>query len=137
LVGAASVGEWTLMAEVGGFLGSIDSAMCPISKGRTVVSNQSGISGACYFSWWRDGALRLRFDHAFAGTREGTHPDDVLTDMMEAGYDVSGDDDADMDYDRQFAAGFALSERVTGVRLTPAIFDSADFTAGPARWQDY
>jgi hypothetical protein len=137
LVGVAPVGEWALMAEVGGFLGSIDAAMRPISTGRIVVSNQRGVSGDCYFSWWREGALRLRFDHAFADAREGALPDDVLTDMVEAGYDVSGDDDADIDYGRQFAAGFALSERITGVRLTPAIFGSADFTAGPARWQDY
>jgi len=42
-----------------------------------------------------------------------------------------------VDYDRQFAAGFALSERITGVPLTPVMFESADFAAGPARWQDY
>jgi hypothetical protein len=137
LVGAAPVGRWTLMVEVGGFVGSIDEAMRPVSKGRTVVSNQRGISGACCFSWWRDGALRLQFDHAFADERDGTHPDDVLTDMVESGYDVSGDDDADLDHAQQFAAGLALSERITGVPLTPAVLESADFAAGPARWQDY
>lgn len=138
LAGVTSIGEWSLMVEIGGFLGALDEAMRPLSKGRTVVSNQRGISGECYFSRWHDGALCLRFDHVFAGGREGTHPDDYLTDMRESGYDIRDDDevDSDMDLERQFAAGFALSERITGIELTSALFTSAEFVAGEARWQD-
>jgi hypothetical protein len=137
LPGVAAVGDWSLMVEVGGFLGAIDDAMRPISVGRTVVSNQRGIAGASDFAWWRDDVLRLRFDHCFADAREGSHPDELLTDLVASGYDVSGNDDPDMDLERQFAAGFALSERITGVHLSADLFASVVFIAGPTRWQAF
>jgi hypothetical protein len=126
--GATSLGGWSLMYEPDGFLGVTDEAMLPLARGRTVVTNHRAIAGASRFCWYRDGAVLLDFDQAFPDDRAGSHPDGLLTEMRESGFDVSGADD--LDHGRQFLAGFALAHRITGIHLTPELFASAEFIGG-------
>lgn len=134
--GAASLGNWSLMYEPDGFLGVTDEAVLPLSRGRTVVTNHKSIAGECRFCWYHDGAVLLDFDQAYCDDRAGSRPDELLTEMRESGFDLSGGDDVDPG--EQFLAAFALAHRITGIRLTPELFASAEFIGGPGpRWPSF
>jgi hypothetical protein len=129
-VGATSVDDWSLMVEFNGYLGVTDEAMLPVSRGRRVVSHFRNVNAVDHFCWYEDGEVRLHFEPLFAYHRDGTHPDELLTEMREAGFDLSEDDDRD--YDNHTEAAFALAHRITGIRLTPELFASAEFIGGIA-----
>ncbi|MEU1618459.1 DUF6461 domain-containing protein [Streptomyces sp. NPDC005722] len=130
-VGAASLGDWSLMVECNGYLGVTDEAMLPLSRGRTVVSHFRNVNAVDHFCWYQDGTLRLHFEPLFPYFRVGTHPDELVTAMRESGFDLSEADDRNLDEHND--AAFALAHRVTGVRLTPEALASAEFVAGVAR----
>jgi hypothetical protein len=130
-VGAVSLGEWTLLAEHNGLLGITHEAMLPLSRGRTVVSHFRNVNAVDHFCWYEDGELRLHFEPLFVYHRDGTHPDELLVEMRESGFDLSKDDDRD--YTHHTEAAFALAHRITGVRLTPELFASGEFLCGLAR----
>ncbi|WP_455353202.1 DUF6461 domain-containing protein [Streptomyces sp. SYSU K217416] len=127
-VGAASVGGWSLMVEYNGYLGVRDEAMLPVSRGRTVVSHFRNVNAVDHFCWYQDGTTRLHFEPLFAYYRDGSHPDELLTEMRESGFDLNDADDRD--YDGHTEAAFALAHRITGIRLTPELFASAEFVCG-------
>ncbi|MER5556169.1 DUF6461 domain-containing protein [Streptomyces sp. NPDC002793] len=127
-VGVAAVGDWSLMVEYNGFVGVTDALMLPISQGREVVSHFCNVNAVDHFCWYEDGTTRLHFQPLFAYQRDGSHPDRVLTEMEEAGFDL--DDTDERNYEGHTEAAFALAERLTGVRLTPELFGSAEFTCG-------
>ncbi|MEV5320585.1 DUF6461 domain-containing protein [Streptomyces sp. NPDC052687] len=129
-VGATTVGDWALMLEYNGYLGIRDEAMLPLSRGRTVVSHFRNVNAVDHFNWYEDGTLRLHFEPLFAYHRDGSHPDELLTEMRESGFDLSEADDRDTDHHTE--AAFALAHRVTGIRLTPELFETAEFTCGVA-----
>jgi hypothetical protein len=129
-VGATSVGEWALMVEYNGHLGVTERAMLPVSRGRTVVSHFRNVNAVDDFYWLQDGEVRLHFQPLFAHERDGSHPDDLVPTMREVGFDLS--DDEDRDYARHTEAAFALAHHLTGIRLTPHLFDSAEFIGGTA-----
>lgn len=129
-VGAATVGDWALMVEHNGYLGTVDEAMLPLSRGRTVVSHFRNVNAVDHFTWYVDGTVRLHFEPLFAHHRDGSHPDALLTEMREAGFDLRDADDCDTDGHTE--AAFALAHRLTGIRLTPELFDTAEFTCGIA-----
>jgi uncharacterized protein DUF6461 len=130
LVAAVSLGGWSLMVEYNGYLGVTDKVMLPISRGRTVVSHFCNVNGVDSFCWYRDGDVRLYFEPLFAYYRDGSHPDELLTEMRESGFDLSEEDDND--YDGHTEAAFALAHRITGIRITPELFASAEFMCGLA-----
>ncbi|MET7483718.1 DUF6461 domain-containing protein [Streptomyces sp. NPDC005538] len=127
-VGAAAVGTWSLMVEHNGYVGITAETMLPVSRGRTVVSHFRNINAVDHFYWFEDGHIRLHFEPLFAYERDGSHEDELLTEMRESGFDLSADDDRD--YQRHTEAAFALAHRLTGVRLTPELFASLEFTGG-------
>ncbi|MET7570508.1 DUF6461 domain-containing protein [Streptomyces sp. NPDC005492] len=127
-VGVAAVGDWPLMVEYNGYLGVTDAAMLPISRGRTVVSHFRNINAVDHFNWYEDGDARLHFEPLFPYYRDGSHADELLAEMRESGFDLSADDDRD--YQRHTEAAFALAHRLTGIRLTPELFASLEFTGG-------
>ncbi|MDJ1133206.1 DUF6461 domain-containing protein [Streptomyces iconiensis] len=127
-VAIAPVGDWSLMVEYNGCVGIDGTMMLPISRGRVAVSHFLNINAVDYFSWYEDGAVRLTFAPLFPHHRDGSHPDELLTAMRESGFDLSGGEDAS--FDGHTEAAFALAERITGVHLTPELFDSAEFVCG-------
>ncbi|WP_052424881.1 DUF6461 domain-containing protein [Streptomyces fulvoviolaceus] len=141
-VGAADLDGWALMVEYNGYLGTLDEIMLPLSRGRTVVSHFRNINAVDHFNWFEDGTLRLHFEPLFAHARDGSHPDELLTEMREAGFDteepdegdegLDGDEGDDQDFETLTAASFVLADRITGVRLTPELFASAEFRCGIA-----
>ena len=132
-VGATRVGDWSLMVEFNGYLGVMNGAMIPLSRGRTVVSHFLNVNAVDDFCWYEDGSLRLHFQPLFAYERHGTHPDELLEHMRESGFDlIEHDEDDERDYEGLTGASFALAHRITGIRLTPELFESAEFTCGIA-----
>ncbi|MFC8229524.1 DUF6461 domain-containing protein [Streptomyces sp. NPDC057287] len=127
-VGISPVGEWSLMVEYNGFLGTETRAMLPLSRDRTVVSHFRNVNAVDHFYRYEDGATRLHFEPLFPYHRDGTHPDELVLDMRESGFDLSDEDDRS--YEAHTEAAFALAERITGVRLTPELFATAEFTCG-------
>jgi hypothetical protein len=136
-VGATAVAGWTLMVEYNGHLGVTNAAMLPLSRGRTVVSHFRNVNAVDDFCWYEDGELRLHFQPLFPYDRDGSHPDELLVEMRESGFDLTEYDEDAEDYDRDYedltGAPFALAHRLTGIRLTPELFESAEFLCGLAR----
>ncbi|MEU8900223.1 DUF6461 domain-containing protein [Nocardia sp. NPDC048505] len=129
-LGVTRVGEWALMVESNGYLGTISTVIQPLSRGRTVVSHFRNVNAVDHFYWYEDGALRLHFEPLFAHSREGSHAEEFAAEMRESGFDLSADEDRDFEWHTE--AAFALAHRVTGVRLTPELFATAEFTCGLA-----
>jgi hypothetical protein len=129
-VGVTAVGDWSLMVEFNGFLGVTPKAMLPVSRGRGVVSHFRNINAVDHFYWFEDGDTRLHFEPLFPYHRDGSHADELLTEMRESGFDLR--DTRDRDYAAHTKAAFALAHRLTGIRLTPELFESAEFTCGIA-----
>ncbi len=125
-VGAAAVGDWSLMVEYNGYLGVTEEAMAPVSRGRTVVSHFRNVNAVDHFYWFEDGELRLHFEPLFPDSRDGSHADELLAEMRESGFDLTEGGD----YEGHTRAAFALAHRLTGVRLTPELLESLDFTCG-------
>ncbi|MFJ4203192.1 DUF6461 domain-containing protein [Streptomyces sviceus] len=132
-VGATAVAGWTLMVEFNGYLGVTDQAMLPVSRGRRVVSHFLNVNAVDRFCWYEDGDLRLHFEPLFADERYGSRPDELLTEMRESGFDLA-ERDENGDHDAYYAAltgaSFALAQRLTGIRLTPELFATAEFLCG-------
>ncbi|WP_284438009.1 DUF6461 domain-containing protein [Streptomyces sp. TUS-ST3] len=135
-VGAAALDGWTLMVEYNGYLGVTEEAMLPLSRGRRVVSHFLNVNAVDRFCWYEDGDLRLDFQPLFADERYGSHPDELLAEMRESGFDLA-ERDEDGDHDAYYAsltgASFALAHRLTGIRLTPELFATAEFRCGVAQ----
>ncbi|MFC8429141.1 DUF6461 domain-containing protein [Streptomyces sp. NPDC057253] len=134
-VGATATGDWTLMVQFNGYLGITDTAMLPLSRGRRVVSHFLNVNAVDRFCWYEDGDLRLHFEPLFADERYGSHPDELLTEMRESGFDLTEreeDGDHDAYYTSLTGASFALAHRLTGIRLTPELFADAEFLCGVA-----
>ncbi|MET9973267.1 DUF6461 domain-containing protein, partial [Streptomyces sp. NPDC006356] len=129
-VGVTAVGEWSLMVEVNGFLGVTPAAMLPVSRGRRAVSHYRNVNAVDHFYWFEDGETRLHFEPLCPSRRDGSHADEILTEMRESGFDLR--DGRDRDHTRHTEAAFALAHRLTGIRLTPELFESAEFTCGTA-----
>jgi len=109
---------WALIAEVNGYLGVTETAMGPLSGGRTIVSHFRNINSVSRFHQWRDGRLLLDVDLLFPEERLGAEPD-ALGDLQDLGSDLT-------------TAGFTLAERITGVSCTPELFEQAAFTVAVA-----
>jgi hypothetical protein len=118
----------SLMIEYNGYLGVTDTAMLPLSRGRTVVSHYSNVNAADAFSWYCDGTVRVQFEPLFAHCRWGSHPDELLAEMRQAGFQRA--DGPDSSYDGHTEAAFALAHRLTGVAVTSDLFATADFQCG-------
>ncbi|WP_433173525.1 DUF6461 domain-containing protein [Actinoallomurus sp. CA-150999] len=133
-IGAMTVagdgGDWTLALEVNGHLGVTPSVVVPVSAGTRLVSHRyNGGNAFGSFYWIEDGDIRLEFEPLFAHHREGSTPDALLEDMKQIGFDLEEDRE---DIGPTTTAAFALAERLTGVRVTPAMLDDAVFLCGTA-----
>ncbi|MFE1850179.1 DUF6461 domain-containing protein [Streptomyces sp. NPDC002387] len=99
-------GDWTLALVLGGDLGS-PSLMETLSIGTRAVSHSSnGGKPLHFFHWYENGELRTTFE--WPKVRSGSTPDEL---------------------DRK-AAVFAMTERLTGVRVTDELLAEAEFRTG-------
>lgn len=127
LAGAFTVegegGDWTLALEFGGDLGMRPRFMEALSAGTRAVSHSSnGGKPMDFFHWYENGELRTTFE--WPAARTGSTPDDLNAVMRDVGLDPSGDQEPDVDHK---AAVLALSERLTGVRVTEELLAEAEY----------
>lgn len=130
LAGAFTVpgegGDWTLALDFGGDLGTRPAIMEALSVGTRAVSHSSnGGKPMHFFHWYEDGELRTTFEHP--AYRTGSTPDELNAVMREVGLDPAGDEDPGVDTK---AAVFALTERLTGVRVTEELLAGAEYRTG-------
>lgn len=124
-VGLVQQGAAVILVEVNGYLGQYGPIMEPMSRGREVVSQYRGGHGVSGFRWYVDGVVRTAFEPDQSYSREGADPDATLS-MMEAiggfwlfyGDLESEPDEPDWDTVHSTESTLALSEAITGVRLT-------------------
>jgi hypothetical protein len=135
-IGATTVrgteAEWALGLEVNGFLGVTPAAIVPLSAGTTVVSHHRDVEAADNFYWVENGDIRLYFQPGAPAWREGSTPDALAGEMRLAGFDLREDAEYDPANDVAPEAAFALSEHLTGVRLTPELLDQSVYLCGVA-----
>jgi len=130
--GATAVGDWTVMVEPNGYLGTFDEVMLPLSAdGGRVVSHFRNVDAVDHFHLWDDGVLRLHFEPLFAVHRDGPDAETLVPELLAAGFNL----DEDGGYEMHTEAAWALGERLTGVRITPETLTGATFLCGvaPAR----
>jgi hypothetical protein len=124
-VGATSVpgrdGPWTLVVEINGTVGTDGPLMALVSERRRVVSHYCNTNALSLFHWWEDGELRTQFEGPLH--RSGSTPDALTEAMAQAGFDL-------VNGGGNLAAGLALAEELTGVRVTADLLDNALYTTG-------
>ncbi|MEV0415162.1 DUF6461 domain-containing protein [Streptomyces sp. NPDC050448] len=119
-------GDWTLALEFGGDLGTRPRLMEALSAGTRAVSHSSnGGKPMDFFHWYENGELRTTFE--WPADRTGSTPDELNSVMVEVGLNPSGDEDHDVDTK---AAVLALTERLTGVRVTEKLLAEAEYQVG-------
>lgn len=132
LVGLVQVGSWTVMYEVNGFAGVVPGIVRPLSKGRRIiVHHYSDANFSQRFSIYEDGQSVANFSPSIGIDDLQSDPDlsnSLTTLMQESGFGQSPDDEPEGEGQYNRAAAFALTERLTGVRLTPETIAGATFT---------
>ncbi|MCJ0874123.1 DUF6461 domain-containing protein [Streptomyces sp. AP-93] len=133
LAGAFTVqgegGDWTLVMEFGGDLGTRPRFMEALSAGSRAVSHTSnGGKPMDFFHWYEAGELRTTFEDP--ADRTGSAPDELIGVLSELGLNPTGDRDPEVD---EKAAVFALAERLTGVRVTEELLRDAVYATGEVR----
>ena len=122
-------GDWTVVLHFDGcgmqprFLEALSS-----KGGRAVVHSSNGGRPIDLSHWYEDGKLGTTFEWPTA--REGSTPDALLPIMREVGCDLSDVEDRTGDSLDDKAAVLALTERLTGVRLTEEVLRDAHYRLG-------
>ncbi|MFF4416552.1 DUF6461 domain-containing protein [Streptosporangium sp. NPDC001559] len=140
--GAASVGDWVLLAEANSGLGVTEEIIMPLSAGTRLVSHfYLEIEGMDYFHWIDDGEIRFEFLHQEGYShwikdgkvqlefppQEGYSEEmpDELAEVMEridsAVYPV---------VDPHAGPAFLLAERLTGITMTPRLLEESTYLCG-------
>jgi hypothetical protein len=110
--GVARIGDWSLIVEDNGRLGTTDAVVRPLSAGTTVVSLFRGPDGHGRFLVLDDQRIGLDFDLVNSGRRAGSRVEELGPMVDAAGFRRPRAGGAAV------AAGFALAERLTAVPLT-------------------
>jgi uncharacterized protein DUF6461 len=120
-------GDWTLALHFDGGVGMRLWFLEMLSaETRAVMHSSNGGKPIHLFHWYEDGELRTHFESPC--DRAGSTPDELTTVMWEVGFDLTGGGRADVYGDK--AAVLALSERLTGVRVTEALLREAEYRLG-------
>ncbi|GIH90538.1 DUF6461 domain-containing protein [Planobispora siamensis] len=120
-IGAAEIGDWTLVIEPGGWKIAVDSDVYgPVSRGTEVVSVCRHDYASDSFAYIVDGESVLHFDPMCPDDRSGSDPDRFIKEMREVGldpeYDIF-DDDSHIEF--PIERSFALAGRITGLPFSP------------------
>ncbi|MBU2665324.1 hypothetical protein KOI35_17605 [Actinoplanes bogorensis] len=131
VVAVTVAGGWALVFEE---MSSYDDApLRRLSASTRVVSNYHNFEADDRFVIFQDGVIEVDFDPNTPTMRTGRRPDMLVPEMNAAGLDMSGLylDPADPGYrDVPYdAAALALTERLTGVRLTDELLHSSSYLA--------
>jgi hypothetical protein len=110
----APLGEWLIGVEYNGFQGSRPEVLRGASAGGTAVSVYWNVNGTNRFTYATGGSTNVGFDMHRPEDRSGTAPDAIAAHLGDLPFGYDGD---------AYPAGLALAERLTGVRLTDALFD--------------
>ncbi|MFF1746189.1 DUF6461 domain-containing protein [Streptomyces mirabilis] len=123
-------GDWTLILHLGdGGTGMQSRFLEALSNGGcAVVHSSNGGKPMHFFHWYEDGELRTTFE--WPTVRDGSTPDALNTMMCEVGFALSDDEGETSERVDTKAAGFALAERMTGVRVTEELLRGAEYQLG-------
>ncbi|MEU3337957.1 DUF6461 domain-containing protein [Streptomyces sp. NPDC006668] len=123
--------DWTLVLGFDGGLGITHACVETLSRGgRVVAHSTNGGKPIDLFHWYEDGELRTTFEVPSA--RDGNTPDELLPLLREVGFPLTPDgehDESAPDVDRK-AAVLALTERLTGIRVTESLLQDAAYELG-------
>ncbi|MFB7367444.1 DUF6461 domain-containing protein, partial [Streptomyces hydrogenans] len=123
-------GDWTLVFDFNGGVGTSRFMPSLSQNGRAVSHSTNGGAPIDLFDWCEDGELRTGFE--WPRNRYGSTPDELVPVMREIGFDLTEDEDEDgtgPSTDTK-AAVLALTERLTGVRLTEELLKNAHYHLG-------
>ncbi|SNT45492.1 hypothetical protein SAMN05216276_104514 [Streptosporangium subroseum] len=120
-IGAAKIGDWTLVIEPGGWQIAGDSEIGGrVSRGTEVVSVCCHEYASDTFAYLVGGEPVVWFDPMLPDARSGSDPDRFVEEMREAGLDPEYDiDDDDSHIDFPMERSFALASRITGLPFSP------------------
>jgi hypothetical protein len=136
LVGLLQLGFWTVAYEVNGYVGTTNTFMEPLSRGREIVAHHASAAGTGQFARYVDGQTRTMFEPLFASSRQGSAPDELLPLMRRVGgFRLTPDDEEDLEF-HHGPATFAMTHELTGIRLQPyqlthSVFRVIEVPVGP------
>ncbi|MGW5154894.1 DUF6461 domain-containing protein [Nonomuraea wenchangensis] len=117
-IGAARVGDWTVVIEPGGWLMAVvDTIYARVSQGTEVVSVCCHEYASDTFAYIVDGTLVVSFDPMYPEERSGSDPDRFVMKMHEVGLDPDHDLDGP-GIDHPIERSFALASSITGLSLS-------------------
>lgn len=125
-------GDWTVVLGFDGGLG-LPGVEKLSESGRVVVHSSNSGKPIHLFDWYEDGVLRTSFEGPSA--RHGSSPDELVPLLREVGFPVTPEGEHDENapdvdrFDRK-AAVLALTERLTGVRVTESLLRDATYELG-------
>ncbi|MDI6105894.1 DUF6461 domain-containing protein [Actinoplanes sp. NEAU-A12] len=114
----AEMGTWQIGIEDNGYQGTRTEVLRQAAAGGTAVSVYWNVNATNAFTYAVDGRTRFGFDMMFPEDRHGPDAADIDAYLAHLPFGHAGDAD-------WRAAGLALAERITGVRL-PADFPTWD-----------
>jgi len=129
-IGVLAVDDgWTLIVQSGGAVVVNDILIRPIAESHQWVSHYSSVNSDCIFQWWDDGVKQVEFDPFFPTMPwRGAHPERLRDEVRAVGgIDVDDEGEEFADRYKNIEASFALTERLSGVRITAEMLEDRDF----------
>ncbi|WP_328980656.1 DUF6461 domain-containing protein [Streptomyces canus] len=122
-------GDWTVVLGFDGGLG-MPCAETLSEGGRVVAHSSNGGKPIHLFHWFEDGELRTTFEGPSA--RDGSSPDELVPLLREVGFPLTleGEHDENAPAVDGKAAVLALTERLTGIRVTESLVQDATYELG-------
>ncbi|GAB2457895.1 DUF6461 domain-containing protein [Streptosporangium sandarakinum] len=131
-IGAAKIGDWTLVIEPGGWKLAVDPDVYgPVSRGTEVVSVCRHDYASDSFAYIVDGEPVVWFDPMLPDARSGNDPDRFVKEMRDVGLDPEHDIDDDPRIDFPTGRSFALAGRITGLPFSPEMLELRFLGAEP------
>ena len=119
--GVARVGDWALVIEDNGTLGRADELLRALATDTTLVGNYRAATGAGRFVLMERGVTELDFDPALDRRPSGSRAAELQPLIEAVGFATSTDPA------HRIRAAFALTERLTGVALTPELLQTKTY----------
>ncbi|TMR18640.1 hypothetical protein ETD86_21480 [Nonomuraea turkmeniaca] len=130
-IGAARVGDWTVVIEPGGWQIAVDSeTYARVSRGTGVVSVCRHDYASDTFAYIVDGTPVVWFDPMLPDERSGSDPDRFVEKMREVGLDPNHDINGP-GIDHPIERSFALASSITGLPFSPDMLNLRFLGAEP------